>query len=376
MKGYKVAVLGGGNGALTFAGDLALAGHSVNLCDLPQFKANLDSIEEAGGTEMAGACRNGFARINMVTTDMKEALKGVEVILVVTPAYGHVPFAEAMAPYLEDGQIITLNPGYSFGTVEVANVLKEKGVHLNRIMLGTVSILVYATRKYLGNKVFCTAVKAKVPFAAFPAKNTEKMLATLNQILPQADGKRGILIPVDNELKTTLENENPCVHVPMMILKAVDIELGEDPLEKSDKSHARLCLQEAMYEEEMAITRAFGVEPWSLEYVEELIYPSWNKKTTDRPEWANPENMAPGYAPGTNLLRMRYLSEELPYGLVPISELGKMVNVPTPAIDSVIEIGSIITETDYWTAGRTLEKLGIAGMSKSELLRYLNEGVR
>jgi len=143
---YKVAVLGSGNGGLTHAGDFALAGHEVNLCELPQFKGNLDPIVEAGGIEMLGACRNGFAKIDMITTDMEKALSGVEVILVVTPAYGHIAFAEAMAPYLEDGQIVVLNPGYSFGALEVANVLKEKGVHLNRIMLGAVAILVYATR--------------------------------------------------------------------------------------------------------------------------------------------------------------------------------------------------------------------------------------
>lgn len=48
MKKYEVAVLGGGHGVVTFAGDLIVAGHTVNLCELTRFKANLDPIEEAG----------------------------------------------------------------------------------------------------------------------------------------------------------------------------------------------------------------------------------------------------------------------------------------------------------------------------------------
>ena len=137
-----------------------------------------------------------------------------------------------------------------------------------------------------------------------------------------------------------------------------------------------------MNEEGMAITKDFGLEPWRQEYLQwELMSPSWMKssrdvaKSADKPEWVKPENMAPEYVAGANLLYMRYITEDLPYGLVTISELGKMVKVPTPTIDSVITIGSIISEADYQRTGRTLEKLGIAGMSESKLLGYLNEGV-
>ena len=377
MNKHKVAILGSGNGGLTMAGDFALAGHTVNLFELERFKSSLDPVIEAGGIEMRGVTREGFAELNMVTTNMKEALDGVEVICVVTPAYGHKPFAEAMASHLEDGQMITLNPGYSFGCVETANVLKEKGVDLKKILLGATQILVYATRKYLGYKVFCGGVKAKVPFAAFPGKNTEKMIPTLNEIYPEDDGERGVIIPVRNELKTTLENINLFGHPPMMILKAVDIELGEEPYLKSRESHAVKMLRRAMDCEAGKITEAFGLEHWSNEYIHDvLMYPYWLKRprTVGRPEWATPENLPVEYRAPSNLLKMRYVTEDLPYGLVPISQLGDMVNIPTPAIDSVITIGSIISQTDFWTSGRTLENLGLAGMSKVKLLEYLDEG--
>lgn len=379
MKKYKIAVLGAGNGGLTFAGDLALAGHSVNLFELPKFKSSLDPIEKAGGIEMFGFCRNGFAKLNLVTTDMKSALKGVEVIFVVTPAFAHIQFAEAMAPFLNEGQIVILHPGYGFGTIEFGNTLSKNGVDLRKISLGTISILIYATRKYLGNKVFCRATKAKIPFTAFPAKNTKKMIDILNQITPEEDGKRGILIPTDNELKTTLENINLYLHPPMMILKAVDVELGESPYTRAENSPAVKLLAKAMNQEGMSITKAFGLEPWTQDYLRlELMYPSWLKQATDtdRPDWANPDNMPAEYTPKANLLHMRYMVEDLPYGLVPIAELGKLVKLPMTAIDSVINIGSIITEIDFWKTGRTLAKLGLDGMSKDDLLRYVNEGVK
>jgi opine dehydrogenase len=380
MKKYKVAVFGSGNGGLTFAGDLALAGHIINLCELPRFKESIDPLIESGGIEMAGVARTGFAKLNNVTTNVGEAIKGVDVVIIAVPAYGHRAFAEAIAPYVEDGQLLTLNPSYTLGCVEFVHTLKEKGVDLNKVMIGATGILPYATRKFMGNKVYCTAVKAKVPFAAFPAKNTAKMLRVLNEIYPQDDGERGILIDSVNELKMSLENINIFGHPPMMILKAVDVELGEEPYLKAEKSHAVALLRRAMNAEAMEITKSFGMEPWSFEYIHDvLMYPYWVKRPRekiDEPEWAKPENQPPEYAAGRgfNFLKGRYITEDLPYGLVPISELGDLVGVKTPTIDAVIEIGSIIAEDNFREKGRTLKKLGLARMSKEQILKYLNEG--
>jgi opine dehydrogenase len=379
MKRYKIAVLGSGNGGLTFAGDFALAGHTVNLSELPQFKGSLDPVMDAGGIEMTGVARNGFAKLNLVTTNMQEAISGVDAIVIAVPAYGHIAFAEAIAPHIEDGQMITLNPGYTLGSIEFANALKNKGVDLNRILLGSTGILVYATRKFMTNKIFCMCVKVKIPFSASPAKNTGKMLSALNEFYPQPDGEHGILVDSYNDLKLSLENINLYGHPPMMILKAVDVELGEEPYLKSENSRAVKLLGRAMNRESMAITKAFGVEPWSQEYLHDvLMYPYWVRRPRDidRPDWAKPENQPFEYGAGRgfNFLKGRYVTEDLPYGLVPISELGESVGVPTPIIDAVIDIGSVIGETDFRKIGRTLKKLGVADMSKAELLNYVNEG--
>ena len=45
-------------------------------------------------------------------------------------------------------------------------------------------------------------------------------------------------------------------------------------------------------------------------------------------------------------------------------------------MDAIIRLACIIHRTDYWRRGRTLDKLGIAQLSVSELTRYVNDGVR
>jgi opine dehydrogenase len=77
----------------------------------------------------------------------------------------------------------------------------------------------------------------------------------------------------------------------------------------------------------------------------------------------------PGYrgimAPTT--LTMRYLHEDVPMSLVPIASLGGMLGVATPTMRAIIEMAGALNGADYWQCGRTVERLGIAGMTVKEL---------
>jgi opine dehydrogenase len=380
----KIAVLGSGNAGLTFAADLTLSGFKVSLYDIPRFEKNLMLIKEHGGIEIGGVCRTGFAKVDRVTSDIEEALQGAKVIIVAVPAYGHAAFAKVCSPYLEDGQIIVLNAGYTLGAVEFANAIIEEGKDVSKITIAETTSCVYATRMYLPNRVWCIAVKAKMPFSAFPAKKTMQILEILNQIYPQDDRERGIMIPAMNILETSLGNINPYLHVPMMILKAVDVELGEDPHLKSAESEACKELTNAMDKEGVALKKALGLKPLSFHHICNVLFYPPNLKIVDPiknpaevAEWVKPENQPGFYASGKgkNLLKMRFITEEIPYGLVGFSGLGDMLSVPTPVFDSLVTIASVITGTDFWSNGRTVEKLGIANLTKDELLKYLNEGI-
>ncbi|MEM5775718.1 MAG: NAD/NADP octopine/nopaline dehydrogenase family protein, partial [Anaerolineaceae bacterium] len=74
-------------------------------------------------------------------------------------------------------------------------------------------------------------------------------------------------------------------------------------------------------------------------------------------------------------LNHRYIFEDVPFSLVPIAELGKQYGVSVRCMDSIIRLACIIHHTDYWRRGRTLQKLGIQGLSVSELTHYVMDGV-
>lgn len=382
----QIAVLGGGNGGWAFAGDLALAGFDVNLFDFPEFyDESLAPLEDFGGIEMAGVGREGFAELNMITSDLEEALDGVQVILIAAPSFAHAEFAKSCAPYLTEGQIIVLNPGYTFGAIEFSNVVAREGFDIEKITICETASLLYAARKYLPNKVFCGGVKTRLPFAAFPGENTEEANEILQDIFIQSDKERGQIVPVKNVLMNSLLNTNPPGHVPMMLLKAVYVEQGEEPYVNCDESGAVQKLKQAISQKFLDLQKALGFPLMSFQYIHhKLFYPPGaplheliiNPDYEGGPEWAIKENQPEIYATGRdiNLLEMRYLTEDVPYALAGFSTLGDMLGVKTPVIDSCIEMASVITGRDFWQEGRTTQKVGISHFSKSELLNYVNKG--
>lgn len=76
---------------------------------------------------------------------------------------------------------------------------------------------------------------------------------------------------------------------------------------------------------------------------------------------------------GPTTLDTRYLFEDIPTGLVPLSRLGAAMKVPTPLMRAVVELGNVLLGRDFWTEGRSLEKLGLAGKSPEEVRRLVLE---
>src|SRR5438445_13693546 len=98
----RVAVLGGGNGALASAFDFAQHGHDVALYAPPGFDANLVAIDRAGGIAASGDLE-GFAPVRYAGVNAAEALAGAELVLLVGPAYATEPLAADAAPHLPRG---------------------------------------------------------------------------------------------------------------------------------------------------------------------------------------------------------------------------------------------------------------------------------
>lgn len=56
-------------------------------------------------------------------------------------------------------------------------------------------------------------------------------------------------------------------------------------------------------------------------------------------------------------LESRLITEDVPTGILPMVELGKISGVPTPLLKSVLHISEALLERDFNVDGRTLKNL-------------------
>jgi opine dehydrogenase len=70
----------------------------------------------------------------------------------------------------------------------------------------------------------------------------------------------------------------------------------------------------------------------------------------------------------------KYISEDVPVGLVPMSALGNAAGIATPAIDALIEVVRCMTGKDYAADGRTLQRMGLSGMDATGIRQVLTTG--
>ena len=70
----------------------------------------------------------------------------------------------------------------------------------------------------------------------------------------------------------------------------------------------------------------------------------------------------------------KYISEDVPVGLMPMRALGAAAGVPTPRIDAVVELACTLAGDEFSDTARTLERMGLAGMDARGIKRVVADG--
>jgi len=166
-------------------------------------------------------------------------------------------------------------------------------------------------------------------------------------------------------------NPNPICHPPGSLLNVGRIQYsgGDFRMYSEGITEAVARVIRSLYDETAALGRALGFEV--LQYEDRDFR---TPGTIMAVAFQAPFNTLKiiGDIVGPKSIHDRYIIEDLPYGLVPMSQLGDKLGVETPLMDAIVTMGSYVCDIDFWKEGRTLEELGVADMSKEELLAYVN----
>lgn len=359
----KIAILGAGNGGCGFAGHLALKGFEVSLYEDPQFKSNVEEIIERGGIDVSGKIE-GFGKLSVVSTNIEDVVPGADIVMVVVPAFVQIPVIEKALPYLEDGQVVVFNPD-NFASLIFRKMLDSEGIDKNIKIAGTASLL-YACRRTGPAKVGIFYVKDLMYIAALPATDNDAVIQSLEDVYT-------LLVPAKSVLEVSFGNVNYVLHCPVAVLNAGWIEhtKGNFMFYWEGMTESVCRVMEEVDREKIEVARGIGFSLMPAHEYLKNFYKS-EKAGEDLHDFVTHSRAHGGRGPDAPKdLHYRYVSEDVPNGLVPISLFGEMVGIPTPAIDSVITLASILNRADYRKEGRTLESLGLSGRSSKEILESI-----
>jgi opine dehydrogenase len=342
------------------AGHLAVLGFPVMLYSRDRHK--LEELETAGGLELDGEIQ-GFVSGVKLTSSPEEAAAFSDVLMVVVPAFAHGEVARTLAPHLRDGHIVVLNPGRTLGAIEFEHTLRQHGC-LAQVVVAETQSLLYACRIVAPGKVRVFSIKRRVPVAALPAWRTVNVVRRLRRAFPQ-------FVTASHILETGLDNIGAIFHPTPTILNLARIEQGSSFDYYHDGiSPAVARVLARMDEERLTVARELGMVARS---AREWLADTYGASGIDLHEAIMNTKAYKGIkAPGE--VNTRYILEDVPTGLVPISSLGEMVDVPTPTMDAVIELASVITGQNFRASGRSLQNLGLDDLDVGELHRYILEG--
>jgi opine dehydrogenase len=363
-----IAVLGAGHGGCAAAGDLGKRGFSVRLH--ARNGERLSPLRQQGGIRISGV-HEGLVPVDHMTTDLAEAVEGADLVMLVVPSVAHGPYARGLAGILKQGQPIFLNPGHTGGGLNFAHDLREAGCTVRIETCETVT-LTYICRLVGDGHVRLYSYTKNLAFAAFPGDAQERLYSLVKRVFPE-------IRQASSVLETALTNINAVFHPPGMLMNAGWIEHSQGDflfyIEGITESVGRVT--EAVDLERLAVARALGVPTISfLDAFHRAGLTTEAARASGSISRACRESEPNRAIKSPPSLRHRYIMEDVGYGIVPISELGTLAGVKTPVIDALITIASAAIGDDLRATGLSLARMGLAGLSPSDLKRYIQSGVR
>jgi len=354
----EIAVLGGGNGAYACAADLSAQGHRVRFWR--RDREALAALRASGAIRLKDADGERDVPIASVTEDLGEALRGAALVVMPDPA-----FTQADNAHLADGQVVFLPPG-SFGAYLMAKVVRAGG-NRARFAFAETGTLPWLTRKHGPATAAITVRATRLPTGVFPARAQERAMAVIRGAFPAIE-------PVEDALSAALMNAGPIIHPPLILMNAGPLEHFERWDIHNEGTQASIRrVTDALDAERIALREALGYAaphfPLADHYRadgEEWMYGrKVHKKLTDSKDWR--ERIV--------LTEHRYMREDVEQGLAFLVSVADWAGVACPVARGLLSIASAVMGRDLRASGRTLERLGLAGLSRDAMRALLSEGL-
>ena len=307
-----------------------------------------------------------------MTTDVAEAVRGADLIMLVVPSVAHEHYARALAPLIDGSQPIFINPGHTGGGLHFLHELRNAGYRGPVRSCETVT-LTYITRMEGPALVNIYSYTKRLRFAAL-AGQARRRAVRADQAALSGD-RAGEQRARDRAVATSTRYSIP----QGMIMNAGWIQhTGGDFLFYQRRLHRR-----GRPRDRGGRRRAHGGGEGARHSGDARSSTCstqaglTTKAARDSGDIARAcrESEPNKTIKSPPSLDHRYMHEDVGYGLVPIAALGRLAGVATPTIDALIaDCGRSRSASIMRATASRSNKLGLAGKSPAELLKFVEDG--
>ena len=349
----RFSVIGTGASGTLMSIILKSQGHTVKAMDKDVDKISILSAlpewKATGKTEAVG-------KPDLVTTDASECIQDTDYIMVCTTTDGHADVAAAIAGTVTSEQTVILNPGHVGGVLNFRTALKNAGCKTDPRICEAADMM-FACRTMEIGHTFHSGVKSRILLASVPSGVAKQVAEELKDVFP-------CYVPAESVLVTGLSGAGGMLHSIPCTLNLNKIELREPFDYYIEGLTPGVCkVIEAADAERIAVCNALGVKVEALLPHLKAVYKLEPDNLYDAIQNCTPYK---GIKSPMNT-NHRFMQEDTLCDLVPTASIGHMLGVQTPVLDLIIDLESLMLGKDFRAEGRTVEKLGLAGKTVSEI---------
>jgi opine dehydrogenase len=355
----RVAIVGSGGIARGYAALLQSRGHEPVLWS-PSGAAQRDfgasasltatgKIEATMPLSIAAACA--------------EAASSAKVIIVAVQANGFRATLDELAGCLRDDHVVIISAHCSFAALYLHQLLARRGIAIPIAAWATTAL---TARKSGPKSVHISGLRNKLDVATLPRARAADALSVCCELFGDRFEER------EDVLAIMLSNLNPPAHMANMLGNLTRAEKGEDWSNYGSITESVGRIIQALDAERLALAAAFGLKVRTIQDHYALSFDVARGPVSEMSAAVNAKRKPELLGPKS--LDTRFITEDTPFGLVPLEKLGALIGSPTPLHSAGIELFNAICARDFRKENDLLPRLGLDGLDGRQLHRLLQDG--
>jgi len=282
--------------------------------------------------------------------------------VIALPAYGHKRVFDRIAPFATAAQTVIISSHASFGALYLSRLLAARGI--------VVPIVAWSTTLVSGRQespvaVRVNTVRKSIDLATVPAARSADGLAVCRTLFGDRFVDRGSLLAI------ALSNLNPQNHMGIALGNMSRMERGEAWSQGQNVTPKIGRLLEELDSERLAIAAALGLETRTIFQHFNL---SFHVPIGSISQMNQEMHAAGNGGTGPATADSRYVTEDVPFGLVMTARIGRLAGRPAELHEAGVRIFSAMYGRDFAAENDLLAALALDSMSLAELQKLCRDG--